>query len=894
MPGQTPNLNLYKKNPQTDGEDTFNIETMLNNNWDKLDAAVGGKVDKAAGGVITGPVRVETTGREITAGAWMDLSANSTGYGLLAQNCYTANNDEYRFANTHASMGARGIRFNQASQVVEYFDTGAIATTADAAFTPVWNSLRPDVSPTAHRTVLRDSAGRAKVAAPAASDDIARKDTVDAVASAAQMYKLTQDTGTVKSMDSQGLDGLTTVGLFYVGSANTDKPPGFTLGLCEVYKIVSSGYFQRLTDYSTMKIYTRYYNGTIWSSWRIAEQTAAKDQPFGYAGLDGSGKVALAAMYADIAATPNTAVVRDSQGRASVSDPVLSTDITTKNYVDTIKSSMPIKDAVKVATTANITLSGTQIIDGIAVVAGDRVLVKNQSTSSQNGIYVAAGGAWTRSLDFDTATDIANGALIRVTQGTTNGLKLWELATTGAITIGTTSLSFSQIQAGNATTVNGYQLNQALQTSNSPTFNALTLQQAITTNYGTVDGGQLHYRLNHANNLYWGIGLTGASASSNAGGSLAFWAYDNNGAMLGSALDINRATQNVTISRHINFGNSASALNLNDAPIFFRSKDGADANHWLRYEDSAHLYTGNTILSTSSIDGVSIKGNRSIRMGVTSPGAVVEPLITMMSRTSSGITTLIEKGMLSTSANTVSPASLGLAAALSVANYIDAPNEMGLLVTNRYASSNTSVFEVGNLLGPGYTPLFTVRGADFASFRNRLFVDGGKTNMLAVPPISLAIGDHDTGLNWVRDGFIKGFSNGQEIWGWEDNSLSVYKNFSVGGTKSAIVTTPSFGDQLLFAIESPENRFEDFGEAVLDETGEVVIHMDPVFLETVEIYGEDYNVNITGIDEGSFRVPVRGLESFTVKGMPGARFMYRVAAWRYGYHSMRFNYAQGY
>lgn len=78
------------------------------------------------------------------------------------------------------------------------------------------------------------------------------------------------------------------------------------------------------------------------------------------------------------------------------------------------------KKSVKAATTANITLSAPQTIDGIALVAGDRVLVKNQTTASQNGIYIVQAAAWTRSVAADGSNEIDN-ALVAVDQGTVNG-----------------------------------------------------------------------------------------------------------------------------------------------------------------------------------------------------------------------------------------------------------------------------------------------------------------------------------------------------------------------------------------------------------------------------------------------------------------------------------------
>jgi hypothetical protein len=112
--------------------------------------------------------------------------------------------------------------------------------------------------------------------------------------------------------------------------------------------------------------------------------------------------------------------------------------IAVQNALDGLKW----KPAARAATTTNITLSGAQTIDGVSVVAGDRVLVKDQSTGSQNGIYVAASGAWTRSTDADTGTELVSAA-IYVSEGTTNADTQW-VCTNDSITIGSTSVAFAQ------------------------------------------------------------------------------------------------------------------------------------------------------------------------------------------------------------------------------------------------------------------------------------------------------------------------------------------------------------------------------------------------------------------------------------------------------------------
>lgn len=111
-----------------------------------------------------------------------------------------------------------------------------------------------------------------------------------------------------------------------------------------------------------------------------------------------------------------------------------------------------VKPAVRVATTGNITRAGEQTIDGVVLVAGDRILVKNQSTASQNGIYVVSAGTWSRASDFDgsPANEVKSGDFVFVTEGTVNGDTGWVLTTNGTITIGTTALTFSQFTGANA------------------------------------------------------------------------------------------------------------------------------------------------------------------------------------------------------------------------------------------------------------------------------------------------------------------------------------------------------------------------------------------------------------------------------------------------------------
>lgn len=108
-----------------------------------------------------------------------------------------------------------------------------------------------------------------------------------------------------------------------------------------------------------------------------------------------------------------------------------------------VDSGKAVKVPCRCATTANITLSGTQTIDGIAVVADDRVLVKDQTTATENGIYVASSGNWTRALDFDGSRDVVKGTRVWVNSGTINANLEFYVTTSDPITIDSSNIAFS-------------------------------------------------------------------------------------------------------------------------------------------------------------------------------------------------------------------------------------------------------------------------------------------------------------------------------------------------------------------------------------------------------------------------------------------------------------------
>ena len=146
-----------------------------------------------------------------------------------------------------------------------------------------------------------------------------------------------------------------------------------------------------------------------------------------------------------------------SQKIINLADPSATTDAATKQYVDNVARGLNWKDAVRAATTAAGTLASSfangSAIDGVTLVTGDRILIKNQAAGAENGIYtVNASGAPTRAVDADTGTELRSGTTVSVSEGTTNGDKAWMITTDGTIVIGTTATTWSQLGGGTSPT----------------------------------------------------------------------------------------------------------------------------------------------------------------------------------------------------------------------------------------------------------------------------------------------------------------------------------------------------------------------------------------------------------------------------------------------------------
>ena len=230
-------------------------------------------------------------------------------------------------------------------------------------------------------------------------------------------------------------------------------------------------------------------------------------------------------------ATAGKLVIRDGNGNTKVATPTDSAHVATKGYVDAARQGLDVKQSVRAATTAAINLASDlnngDVLDGVTLVTGDRILVKNQVSASENGIYVAtASGAASRSSDANGTVDTGElkpGTFTFVEEGTVNSDKGFVVSTNGTITVGSTGITWAQFsgagsfeagdglsQSGNTINVN-VTANRTAITADAIDISANYVGQSSITTLGTVTTG-----IWNSTDIAVADGGTGASTAADA------------------------------------------------------------------------------------------------------------------------------------------------------------------------------------------------------------------------------------------------------------------------------------------------------------------------------------------------------------------------------------------
>lgn len=187
---------------------------------------------------------------------------------------------------------------------------------------------------------------------------------------------------------------------------------------------------------------------------------------------------------------PTGALSLNAQRLISMADPVNPQDGATRNYVDSVIQATDWKPSVRLATTGNITLSGLQTVDSVVGSADDRVLVWQQSTASQNGLYLMKSGAWVRTLDADGALELTPRATVVVEEGTLYSGKKFTVTNSGTISIGSTAITWALTDAGSS-----YTQGTGIVLDTSISIDTTVVARKYSTNIG--DGTATSYVITH-------------------------------------------------------------------------------------------------------------------------------------------------------------------------------------------------------------------------------------------------------------------------------------------------------------------------------------------------------------------------------------------------------------
>jgi hypothetical protein len=501
------------------------------------------------------------------------------------------------------------------------------------------------------------------------------------------------------------------------------------------------------------------------------------------------------------------------------------TDIVNKQYVDYFAAGLSWKAPALTATSANITLSGLQTINGVTLVAGDVVLVKNQTNAAENGIYVASATAWTYSVGGDTWSEYV-GAIIFVTSGSLNGTAWYCTAQPGG-TLGVTDMNWSNFSvastytAGTGLTLIGTQFSITNTGVSAATYGSATASAVIVVNaqgqITSASSSTITPAVGSITGLGTGVATALAAGVTGSGNIVLATSPSLVTPLLGTVTsgDFSSGTFTWPTFNQSTTGNAATATNLAGGTAgVLPYQSAANTTTFLSVGTNGQILTlaggvptwanapasGVTSVATAgTVNGITLTGGPITSTGTITLGGTLDlsspPAIGGTTRNTAAFTTELVGP--SASANfTRFPGALGVFSNIAAGIQQNESGNIGVIGEGLAGTGTSNIWGVG-VYGVAYTSNTTGASARVAGVAGEAHVSASTDTMAATGVRGYSQDTHTGGINIGLYGTASGSSinnyslylNAGDIWTGAAATWTLNGNLTFSGASSVIIPT---------------------------------------------------------------------------------------------------------